>query len=339
MKSSCDLCQSDIFNKLRVKCEECKDFVICFACFGSTTSFHEHNDGHRVSVDVKALQSSGRWTFDEDFVLLQSVLDSGLGNWSESAALLEKPEKECESRMIARFIPLRTDKDWTALSKFEERNEQAIKDVPAKLFAQSETVGFMPFRTEFATEPDNDAEFIIADCRLDDPALAGIVLDGISIYNSILKERESLKQLVKCDFVHEKKRRRPKTVKEFKEVLAPLARFADSQSEVEVLAFKLEKIETLKELLQQQKKRDVCVEKWVRIKDAVLNRIDTKKFRASLISKLVERSDELATLLNKLESNDGLDRKDFVTLTTNKKEYNINLKIVNEENHLTVYAE
>ena len=255
--------------------------MVCFSCFISADSVPEHTAAHFVTIDLSAFPSMALakndgektgWTFDEDVTLLELVQKFGFGNWLDCSAALQRSEKSCEDRLHKYFIPLTKNSNEITIKPgkfFEGINQKLLETLPTKLLDKKQEFGFIPLRQEFATEPFNDAELLLADCRLEDEDFFKIfssltcsqpsniekrkefeenVLKIVQLFNQIVKTREEIKKFVlSVNFIWDKKRRSGGKIKyDTKEMFKPFARFLDDPNDFEDFVKCFDTIQDLK---------------------------------------------------------------------------------------------
>ncbi|GMH61627.1 hypothetical protein TrST_g9106 [Triparma strigata] len=85
----CDICHTDISSKVRLRCGVCPDFDMCLECFVQVQESkrkvgeHEWSHCYRVCDSSKSPLFTSDWSLGDEILLLESISQFGLGNWSE----------------------------------------------------------------------------------------------------------------------------------------------------------------------------------------------------------------------------------------------------------------
>ncbi|PVU99968.1 hypothetical protein BB559_000216 [Furculomyces boomerangus] len=212
-KFHCDNCQSNLTDIVRISCFECPEFDLCITCFANGAEIGNHKYYHKYSVISKNTFPifSPDWTADEELMLIDGLLQFGMGNWEETAIYVgTRTKEECELHYNTVYID---SKDWPLPNMTLEldhktintRAENPIKLEP-KIFkvlssqpSNHEIAGYMPGREEFEVEIENDAEQLIKDLSFgeDDNAEEKLLKQTIlEIYNSKLGKRNDRKSFL-----------------------------------------------------------------------------------------------------------------------------------------------
>ncbi|KAJ8870985.1 hypothetical protein PR048_027287 [Dryococelus australis] len=199
-----------------IRCVECKEGInICLPCFSCGAECPPHENYHSYSVvrNEFPLFGNSSWKAYEEVRLLDAVLDSGFGNWSEVARQVQgHTRKGCEEHFLSTYVnnpelntfsTIPVDRSWS-----ERRSAKVAEPVhrpfSAKWYCQS-LAGYNPLRCDFDMEYDNYAEIAVADIDLsvfdrDDKdyelcrSLQVALVDG---YNNRQRERQRRKEVVR----------------------------------------------------------------------------------------------------------------------------------------------
>ncbi|XP_046854461.1 transcriptional adapter 2-alpha-like [Xenia sp. Carnegie-2017] len=229
-----------------IKCVECSTSVwICLHCFaqGYEASSHKNNHDYEViSLDFSIIEDT--WNAVEEIVLLDSIAEFGLGNWSDIACRVRtKSPEECERHYLSNYINNpKQSLQWIsefvppdATNNFFMIPYQPCDDPPRPKDDPSQAVDmaqYMPCRGDFGIEYDNFAECDIKDIKFDfvDQSDDHLKLTAVEIYLSRIKERCFRKRLIK-DYglinIHKTdmiEQNLPKTEKDMRERLKPFCK-------------------------------------------------------------------------------------------------------------------
>jgi len=233
----CDYCSKDISNTVRIRCAVCEEFEVCIECFiaGVELKGHKSNHNYRVIDNMHFPFFETSWSADEEYLLLEGLEESGVGNWVDIAENLSNaktpnqikehwmqfyllsPQWPCVdySNIIAtreRFKQLNsgvhidpTKKkikkvDQSKVNKKKNPKQSGVKqqNAPNKV----ELNGYMPLRNEFENEWDNECESKVKDIAFEDNDTeeeADAKLKMLRCYNYRLDIRKK-----RCAFVVEK---------------------------------------------------------------------------------------------------------------------------------------
>ncbi|XP_064403116.1 transcriptional adapter 2-alpha-like [Halichondria panicea] len=196
------------------------------------------------------------WTGKEELQLLEAIDEYGYGNWAPISTQVGKTLEECQDHYnncymfnphpVLPAIPLRPEVCRVVKSDSHARGESESNDPVPVYYPGTEISGFMPRRGDFAVEPDNGAESIVAnlspDSDDDDMLMKAFNLASIKIYCSRLKQRAARKSLVReyglLDIKKQiaiDKTRLTKSQLRLKMVARPFMRFMSPQSAAKFL--------------------------------------------------------------------------------------------------------
>ncbi|KAI3648619.1 hypothetical protein MP228_006473 [Amoeboaphelidium protococcarum] len=271
IKYHCDSCKRDITNTVRVKCGECTevDFDLCVDCFRRGVEIGDHKKHHdyrlfdRYSYPVLDAQ----WGADEEWLLVEGIIQYGLGNWADIADHVgTKSLEQCRDHYLKFYIkssryPLPNfdielnQKRVDAIHKqrmnsiAEQVRKQQMNVIPPmkpkvapSQPANHEIQGYMAGRREFDVEPENDAEQIMKDMVFNDDDMAVEVelkLAILDIYNSRIEKRvdrkafifkHGLLQFKAHQAAEKKKSKEEKEISGKTKLFAPLMSPSDYQS-------------------------------------------------------------------------------------------------------------
>ncbi|KZV95192.1 hypothetical protein EXIGLDRAFT_834457 [Exidia glandulosa HHB12029] len=185
----CDMCMVDLTHSIRIKCADpvCEpgDGVdICPRCFCNGVEFAKHKNFHPYRVvELHSYPIFDEdWPADEELLLIDGLINSGLGNWQAVAEHVgTRTKEECERHYNQIYVdspeyPLPVmdrsfdvDQDEFQARKrrrINKMNEAAIAPPPAvvvSLPGVHEVAHYLPGRLEFEVENDNEAEDLIKD--------------------------------------------------------------------------------------------------------------------------------------------------------------------------------
>ena len=82
-KFHCDVCSSDVTNRVRISCAECDGYDLCISCFsnGSSTGDHKPYHKYRVIEQHSYPIYDDDWGADEELLLIEGAQQYGIGNW------------------------------------------------------------------------------------------------------------------------------------------------------------------------------------------------------------------------------------------------------------------
>ncbi|EJD36036.1 hypothetical protein AURDEDRAFT_188495 [Auricularia subglabra TFB-10046 SS5] len=189
MQIECDACMVDLTHSIRIKCadEVCEpgDGVdICPSCFCRGVEFSKHKSHHRYRVvEMHSYPIfTEDWGADEELLLIDGLLNSGMGNWQAVAEHIgTRTKEEVEKHYNDVYIdspayPLPMPRDFSHIStdefraakrrRIERMNEQPIAPPPQQVVSLPgvhEVAHYLPGRLEFEVEIDNEAEDLIKD--------------------------------------------------------------------------------------------------------------------------------------------------------------------------------
>ncbi|XP_069690195.1 transcriptional adapter 2-alpha [Periplaneta americana] len=222
IKGSTSVCYtcSSLLHEPFIRCADCgKNVNICSSCFSIGAESEPHKNVHQYIV-VKnefPLFNGSTWTANEEVILLDAILECGLGNWSDvSRRLKTRTSQECEKHYVSFYI----ENSAPELPKFKE-NVRSVSSLPSFEYRPMETEepprylpgsnsyralgGYNAARGDFEIEYDNYAEtpvslLDISSFQPGDPyyevgtALQVAVAD---MYNTRLRERERRKRVIR----------------------------------------------------------------------------------------------------------------------------------------------
>lgn len=201
---SCSMCTANLVEPY-INCAECVTVPcsLCLNCFAKGLENKTHENCHHYEVvknDFDLFES--QWTALDELKLLDALLDSGHGNWSEIAhQVATKTGHQCEQHYNRNYI----SDPITPLPAFPMRlpvTEQrpnpityktlAVDDPPRPTVGSQlyrEMAGYMPARGDFTAEYDDYAESDI--CKMEFPQDYGSNrADGSSSSSSDSSESE-----------------------------------------------------------------------------------------------------------------------------------------------------
>ncbi|KAG8933840.1 Transcriptional adapter ada2 [Tulasnella sp. 418] len=195
----CDSCQTNITHSVHIRCaaEECKinNIDMCPTCFCKGKEVGKHKAWHPYRVIERHSYPifTEEWGADEELLLIDGLLASGMGSWADAAEHVGTRTKyEAEKHYNEVYV---NSPDWPrpkmdcefkiSVDEFQQRRKKRLEDMnkaPTELPpvatkplvsapTNHEVAGFMPGRLEFEHEVDNDAEESIKDMEF------GIVMD------------------------------------------------------------------------------------------------------------------------------------------------------------------
>jgi len=190
---TCDNCEADLTNSVRIKCAdpECDDgesqVDICPSCFCYGKEFKKHKRTHAYRViELPSYPIyTEDWGADEELLLIDGALLQGIGNWQGIAKHVgTRTPKEVEEHYKKVYIessawplPTLSVEDEIDMEDFRATKRRRIEALPAANAAAApkpaptsapgfhEVSTFLPGRLEFEHELDNDAEELIKDLQ------------------------------------------------------------------------------------------------------------------------------------------------------------------------------
>lgn len=217
----CDTCKGDVADTVHIKCAVCPAVRLCLECFAEGAELrgekeHENDhDYHVIDVVTQPLFDE-EWRADEELLLLDAILDKGLGNWIDAAEYVggNKSKTKCEAHYHAVYLnsptaplphldgpmlnPSTYPMDATDYNAYASMNLNPPKS-KGKLLPEAEMATFRQKRKEFDHEWKNEAEESIAeiDFTVEDSELeTEVKFKLIEAYNRILNERYERKAFV-----------------------------------------------------------------------------------------------------------------------------------------------
>ncbi|KZT56585.1 hypothetical protein CALCODRAFT_435537 [Calocera cornea HHB12733] len=259
---SCDTCDADITNFIRIKCAAvgCEEIDLCPKCFCEGREVGPHKAWHDYKVIDQPTYPiyAEDWGADEELMLLEGILASGLGDWQgvsdklfglRSKADIEKHYREVYlssptwPRVEKRTFPFYNRSDFLAQKRrrIKQMSDAPPPPPPPKAPtsgpANHEITGYMPGRLEFEHELVHEAEEAIADLHFgippiqtEEPEEVEVKLSLIKGYYDKLDKRIRAKQVVfQRGLLDYKKlqlaeRKRPKEEREMYQRQKPFAR-------------------------------------------------------------------------------------------------------------------
>lgn len=235
----CDFCSKDISNSVRIRCSVCPEGAsdLCLECFitGVELKGHQYCHNYRVIDNMHFPFFEPGWSADEEYLLLEGLEESGVGNWTDIAENLstKTPQQIKDhwtqfyllspqwplidySNIVAtreRVKELNSGRYHDPYNKRKPKKEvkNNLKKKPSKVGAvtkqenppaREELNGYMPLRGEFETEWDNDYENKVKDIAFEDGDTdeeVELKLKMLEVYNYRLDIRRK-----RCTFVVEK---------------------------------------------------------------------------------------------------------------------------------------
>lgn len=216
----CEFCMREIMSCTYLSCHECNGMPICVHCFcqGKEKASHSREHRYRVMDSLKFPLFVDEWTAKEEKLLLEGVLKFGFGNWVSIGDFLGKTKtaRECElhfrqiylSGQDAEVVSERNDSGYVMPRKIqnplpmpmdtEDTEYPSARPEPEK-HALMEFAGYMPLRSDFEFEYDNDIEMYLADLEFydeDGEEDRAIKLRQLQNYNKVLDDRDERKTFV-----------------------------------------------------------------------------------------------------------------------------------------------
>ncbi|PVU96405.1 hypothetical protein BB561_001188 [Smittium simulii] len=199
----CDECQANLTEIVKISCAECPEFDLCVSCFAKGVELGSHKREHAYSVVSKHTFPifSIDWTADEELLLIDGLIQFGMGNWEEVATYVtSKTKEECEQHYYDTYVE---SKDWPLPVRGPEakrgaksypiiKSENKQTKVYSSQPSNHEIAGYMPGRNEFEVEHENEAEQIIKDLTFLDEDTSEdhkLKLSVLEIYNNKLNQR------------------------------------------------------------------------------------------------------------------------------------------------------
>lgn len=173
---------------------------------------HKNSHPYRIVTRHRFPIFTSDWSADEELLLIDGLLQFGMGNWKDAAEHVgTRSKEECERHYNQVYVD---SESWPLPNmdqEFENKFAQISDDRPGKqptslknklLSSQPsnhEIVGYMPGRLEFETEHENEAEQVIKDMVInDDDTREEVELKQVvlRIYNGKLDRRIARKQFI-----------------------------------------------------------------------------------------------------------------------------------------------
>jgi transcriptional adapter 2-alpha len=233
----CDYCSKDISNTVRIRCAVCDEFEVCIECFiaGVELKGHQSSHNYRVIDNMHFPFFETNWSADEEYLLLEGLEESGVGNWTDIADnfgtaktpnqirdhwmqfYLQSPQWPCvdysnifatRERVKLLNSGAHIDPTKKRIKKIDpaksakKKNPKQTGVKQQKAPSKIELNGYMPLRNEFENEWDNECESKVKDIAFEDtdtPEEAESKLQMLKCYNYRLEIRKK-----RCAFVVEK---------------------------------------------------------------------------------------------------------------------------------------
>ncbi|KAG9006783.1 Transcriptional adapter ada2 [Tulasnella sp. JGI-2019a] len=195
----CDSCNANITHSVHIRCaaEECRitNIDLCPVCFckGKEVGKHKATHPYRVIERHSYPIFTEDWGADEELLLIDGLLTSGMGSWADAAEHIgTRTREEVEAHYNEVYV---NSEDWPMpnmnatfdfdIETFQAKKKRRIEDIqktpvevpaiPPKPLVSAPTnheiAGFMPGRLEFETEVENEAEDTVKDLEF------GLVMD------------------------------------------------------------------------------------------------------------------------------------------------------------------
>ncbi|KAJ1677265.1 Transcriptional adapter ada2, partial [Spiromyces aspiralis] len=106
-KFYCDNCQANVTDTVRVTCDVCPEFDLCVQCFSRGAECGDHRNDHPYRVESRHRFPifAEDWSADEELLLIEGLMQFGMGNWAEAAEYVgTKTKEECERHYIEIYV-------------------------------------------------------------------------------------------------------------------------------------------------------------------------------------------------------------------------------------------
>lgn len=232
---------------------------LCVECFAAGVEFGSHRKTHayRILRPLDFAVYRPDWRADEEILLLEAIESNGVGNWNDVAEQLgTRTAEECRQHYAEVYMKSEPEAPTPLSRSSIEKSRESLKDskvkrprlmnseealgahpTPQSVPANHEIAGFMPLRSEFETEFENDAEVIIKDMIFseeDTPTERQLKFSMLDIYSMALDRRAARHSFIfthgLTDFKKHQnvEKSRSKDERELFNMLKPFSRFIDS---------------------------------------------------------------------------------------------------------------
>lgn len=221
-KSICFVCRSSV-SEPYIRCAICSKVDLCPNCFVNGREKGSHKNDHDymiVRYEFRLIKNSN-WTAKEEMMLLNLILECGIGNWDDiSKRMLKKRSPdECKKHYFKHFID---EKFLNSLPKSKGHSASVygsetvpyrfkldnIDDPPRyKAFTNSSNIlaGYNAARSDFQINFDDDAESWVAKLKYDHfmpgdsnfETAQELQTAIVSAYNERLKERHRRRKIIR----------------------------------------------------------------------------------------------------------------------------------------------
>ncbi|KAH7097048.1 hypothetical protein BKA62DRAFT_662213 [Auriculariales sp. MPI-PUGE-AT-0066] len=189
LQLECDACLVDLTHSIRIRCahDDCAPgdgIDICPPCFCKGAQFGKHKRDHPYRViELHSYPIFDEdWGADEELLLMDGLLNGGLGNWEEAAKHVgTRTKEEIHIHYTKTYVETPTfplpdmdrefDIDPDEFHARKRRRIEKLNDAPipkpppqvVSLPGVHEVAHYLPGRLEFEVEIDNEAEDLIKD--------------------------------------------------------------------------------------------------------------------------------------------------------------------------------
>ena len=220
-KNRCSVCRRILSNEKYFRCSTCPLYCVCQECFSDGLITEKHLSTHElIVVDPEPLMGfTEDWNSNEEILLLSGVQKFGIGNWHTIADYIgTKSAAQVQSHYFGTYI----DNDTAPLPEIAiqepipipmpppYQTKQKQKSFPSdrsnknrikanEYSNPAEFSGWMPFRHEFETQLNQNAEELVANIEFEEKETKETFLQKIQLlqcYNQQVNERERRTEII-----------------------------------------------------------------------------------------------------------------------------------------------
>ena len=220
-KTRCSVCRRVLVNEKYLRCTVCPFYCVCVECFSDGLITEKHLGIHEmVVIDPEPLMGfTEDWNTNEEILLLSGVHKFGIGNWNAIADYIgtktaaqisthyfaiyvESDTAPLPNTTIQKPIPIPLPPSYQVKQKqksfpSDRSNKNRIKH--NEYSNPAEFCGWMPYRHEFDTQLNQDAEELVSTIEFQEkesPESFQEKIHYLMTYNEQLDERIRRTQII-----------------------------------------------------------------------------------------------------------------------------------------------